>query len=107
MIDRNNIIEAAEQAFANVSKPKNSACMKVGFLRGVDWFKHAIWHEANEEPEEGEQILYLVTEEDEIVDAKVTITALYDFMPWNEVVSDFGISVWCYLNDLLPKYLQK
>lgn len=107
MIERNNIIEAAEQAFANVRKPKNSACMKVGFLRGVDWFKHAIWHGANEQPEEGEQILYLVTEEDEIVDAKVTITALYDFIPWSEVVSNFGISVWCYFNDLLPKYLQK
>lgn len=38
MIERNNIIEAAEQAFANVRKPKNSACMKVGFLCGVDWF---------------------------------------------------------------------
>ena len=102
MIDRNNIIVAAEQAFANVRKSKNSACMKVSFLRGVDWFKHAIWHDRDEEPEEGEQILYLVTEEDEIVDAKVTITALYDFIPCSEVVSNFGISVWCYLNDLLP-----
>lgn len=106
MIDRNNIIEAAGKAFANNAR-KNSACMKVGFLRGVDWFKHAIWHGTNEQPEEGEQILYLVTEEDEIVDAKVTITALYDFIPWSEVVSDFGISVWCYISDLLPKYLQK
>lgn len=107
MIERNNIIEAAEQAFANVRKPKNSACMKVGFLRGVDWFKHAIWHGANEQPEEGEQILYLVTEEDEIVDAKVTFAALYNIMPWDEVVRCFEISVWCYINDLLPKYLQK
>lgn len=106
MIDRNNIIEAAGKAFANNAR-KNSACMKVGFLRGVDWFKHAIWHGTNERPEEGEQILYLVTEEDEIVDAKVTITALYDFIQWSEVVSDFGISVWCYISDLLPKYLQK
>lgn len=101
MIDRNNIIEAAEQVFANINTPYSS-CMKVGFQRGVDWFKHAIWHDRDEEPEEGEQILYLVTEEDEIVDAKVTITALYDFIPWSEVVSNFGISVWCYLNDLLP-----
>lgn len=53
MIERNNIIEAAEQAFANNAR-KNSACMKVGFLRGVDWFKHAIWHGTDERPEEGE-----------------------------------------------------
>lgn len=102
MIDRNNIIEAAEQAFANISTPYSS-CMKVGFQRGVNWFKHAIWHGTDERPEEGEQILYLVTEEDEIVDAKVTITALYDFIPWNEVARNFHISKWCYLADILPK----
>lgn len=102
MIDRNNIIEAAEQAFANINTPYSS-CMKVGFQRGVNWFKHAIWHGTDERPEEGEQILYLVTEEDEFVDAKVTITALYDFIPWNEVARNFHISKWCYLADILPK----
>ena len=102
MIDGNNIIEAAEQAFANINTPYSS-CMKVGFQRGVNWFKHAIWHGTDEQPEEGEQILYLVTEEDEIVDAKVTITALYDFIPWNEVARNFHISKWCYLADILPK----
>lgn len=102
MIDGNNIIEAAEQAFANINTPYSS-CMKVGFQRGVNWFKHAIWHGTDERPEEGEQILYLVTEEDEIVDAKVTITALYDFIPWNEVARNFHISKWCYLADILPK----
>lgn len=47
MIDRNNIIEAAEQAFANINTPYSS-CMKVGFQRGVNWFKHAIWHGTDE-----------------------------------------------------------
>lgn len=102
MIDRNNIIEAAEQAFTNINTPYSS-CMKVGFQRGVNWFKHAIWHGTDERPGEGEQILYLVTEEDEIVDTKVTITALYDFIPWNEVARNFHISKWCYLADILPK----
>ena len=102
MIDRNNIIEAAEQVLANINKP-HSACMKVGFQRGVDWFKHAIWHGTDERQEEGEQILYIVIDEDEIVDAKVTITALYDFIPWNEVARNFHISKWCYLADILPK----
>lgn len=102
MIARNNIIEAAEQVFANINKPY-SACMKVGFQRGVDWFKHAIWHGTDERPEEGEQILYIVIDEDEIVDAKVTITALYDFIPWNEVARNFHISKWCYLADILQK----
>jgi hypothetical protein len=47
--------------------------------------------------------LYIVIDEDEIVDAKVTITALYDFIPWNEVARNFHISKWCYLADILPK----
>ena len=102
MIDRKKIQEVAASKFNPTVGGLTNTAERIAFEKGVDWFKHAIWHEANEEPEEGEQILYLVTEEDEIVDAKVTITALYDFTPWNEVVSDFGISVWCYLNDLLP-----
>ena len=63
------------------------------FDDAIDWFKKALWHDASEIPEEGEQI----------VDVKVTTTALYDFIPWNEVVRDFNISKWCYIDDLLPK----
>lgn len=72
------------------------------FDDAIDWFKKAIWHDASEIPEEGEQILYTDTEGGEIVDVKVTYTALYDFMPWNEVVRYFNISKWCYIEDLLP-----
>ena len=73
------------------------------FDDAIDWFKKAIWHEASETPEEGEQILYTATEGGEIVDVmKVTTIALYDFIPWNEVVRDFNISKWCYIEDLLP-----
>lgn len=73
------------------------------FDDAIDWFKKAIWHDASVKPEEGEQILYTATERGEIVDVKVTTTALYDFTPWNEVVRDFNISKWCYIEDLLPK----
>lgn len=107
MIDEKTITEATELNFDKVTKPKLKACLKYGFLRGVEWFKNTLWHEAKEEPEEGEQILYIVIDEDEVVDAKVTMTALYDFIPWNEVVSDFNISKWCYLADLQPKGSKK
>ena len=73
------------------------------FDDAIDWFKKAIWHDVREMPEEGEQILYTSTEGGEIVDVNVTTTALYDFMPWNEVVRCFNISKWCYIEDLLPK----
>lgn len=73
-----------------------------GFDDAIDWFKKALWHDTSETPKEGEQILYTATEGGEIVDVKVTTTALYDFIPWNEVVRDFNISKWCYIEDLLP-----
>lgn len=73
------------------------------FDDAIEWFKKALWHDASEIPEEGEQILYTTTEGGEIVDAIVTTTALYDFMPWNKVVRYYNINEWCYIEDLLPK----
>ena len=74
------------------------------FDDAIEWFKKALWHDASETPEEGEQILYTATEGGKIVDVmRVTTIALYDFIPWNEVVRDFNISKWCYIEDLLPK----
>lgn len=89
---RSTKMESGEGSYTNFS-----------FDDAIDWFKEAIWHDASEIPEEGEQILYTDTEGGEIVDVNVTTTALYDFMPWNEVVRYFNISKWCYIEDLLPK----
>lgn len=100
MIDEKKIQEAADGMF-NAGSLMNAA-EQMAFERGVYWFKKALWHEASKTPKEGEQILYTATEGGEIVDVKVTTTALYDFIPWNEVVRDFNISKWCYIEDLLP-----
>ena len=101
MIDEKKIQEAAAGMF-NVGGLVNTV-ERMAFERGVDWFKKALWHDTSETPEEGKQILYTATEGGEIVDVKVTTTALYDLIPWNEVVRDFNISKWCYIEDLLPK----
>lgn len=101
MIDEKKIQEAAAGMF-NVGGLVNTV-ERMAFKRGVDWFKKALWHDTSETPEEGKQILYTATEGGEIVDVKVTTTALYDLIPWNEVVRDFNISKWCYIEDLLPK----
>lgn len=101
MIDEKKIQEAADGMF-NVGGLVNTV-ERIAFKRGVDWFKKALWHDTSETPEEGKQILYTATEGGEIVDVKVTTTALYDLIPWNEVVRDFNISKWCYIEDLLPK----
>ena len=100
MIDEKKIQEVAAGKF-NAGSLMNAA-EQMAFERGVYWFKKALWHDASEIPEEGEQILYTATEGGEIVDVKVTTTALYAFIPWSEVVRDFNISRWCYIEDLLP-----
>lgn len=61
MIDEKKIETAAKETFVNVRNSKDNVCMKVGFLRGIEWFKSAIWHDASEEPEEYSKILYIVT----------------------------------------------
>lgn len=69
----------------------------------TDNTKATLWHEASEEPDEGEQILYIAQECDEIVDTKVTTTALYDIIPWCAVVDKYQITKWLYIKDILPK----
>ena len=69
----------------------------------TDNTKTNLWHEASEEPDEGEQILYIAQECDEIVDTKVTTTALYDIIPWCAVVDKYQITKWLYIKDILPK----
>lgn len=103
MIDRKKIQEAAAGKFNPTVGGLANTAERIAFEKGVDWFKHAIWHDTSDTPEEGKQILYTATEGGEIVDVKVTTTALYDLIPWNEVVRDFNISKWCYIEDLLPK----
>ena len=103
MINKIDIQKAASSKHNPAFGVSGYLAARTAFAAGVEWFKKALWHDASVKPEEGEQILYTDTEGGEIVDVNVTTTALYDFIPWNEVVRDFNISKWCYIDDLLPK----
>lgn len=103
MIDEKEIRKAAASKHNPAFGVSGYLAARTAFAAGVEWFKKALWHDASEIPEEGEQILYTATEGGEIVDVKVTTTALYAFIPWSEVVRDFNISKWCYIEDLLPE----
>lgn len=104
MINKIDIQKAASSKHNPAFGVSGYFAARTAFAAGVEWFKKALWHDVSEIPEEGEQILYTATEGGEIVDVmKVTTIALYDFMPWNEVVRYFNISKWCYIEDLLPK----
>ena len=103
MIDEKDIRKAATLTHNPALDAVANFAARTAFAAGVEWFKKTLWHDASVKPEEGEQILYTDTEGGKIVDVNVTTTALYDFMPWNEVVRFFNISKWCYIDDLLSK----
>lgn len=103
MIDKIDIQKAASSKHNPAFGVSGYLAARTAFAAGVDWFKKALWHDTSETPEEGKQILYTATEGGEIVDVKTTITALYDFTPWDKVVSNYGITKWCYIEDLLPE----
>lgn len=104
MINKIDIQKAASSKHNPAFGVSGYFAARTAFAAGVEWFKKALWHDVSEMPEEGEQILYTATEGGEIVDVmKVTTIALYDFTPWDKVVSNYGITKWCYIEDLLPK----
>lgn len=104
MINKIDIQKAASSKHNPAFGVSGYFAARTAFAAGVEWFKKALWHDVSEMPEEGEQILYTATEGGEIMDVmKVTTIALYDFTPWDKVVSNYGITKWCYIEDLLPK----
>lgn len=93
----------AESATTKPNADILRSCIDKAFRAGAKNFIYSIWHDASKMPNEGKRILYIVQYGNEIVDVKTTITALYDFTPWDKVVSNYGITKWCYIDDLLPE----
>lgn len=101
MINEEKIKAATDVVFADVLSPKANICMSAGFIRGIEWFKEAIWHDASEEPESDKCILI------RYVDYKGNVEYGTDILAppitWNNWVEICKITKWCYVEDLLPK----
>ena len=57
MIDRKEIQEAAASKFNPTVGGLANTTERIAFEKGVDWFKHAIWHNRDEEPTEDGLVL--------------------------------------------------
>lgn len=99
MIDEKKIQEAAAGMF-NVGGLVNTV-ERMAFKRGVDWFKHAIWHEASVKPEGNAVILYQWLDDRGTMD--VGIDGVFSDVEWAKFVAYNSITKWCYIEDLLPK----
>lgn len=100
MIDEKKIKAATDVVFADVLSPKANICMSAGFIRGIEWFKEAIWHNAKEEPEEHKFILVQWLHEGEICYEADRTQPKVD---WQNHVAENNIIKWCYVDDTLPK----
>lgn len=118
MIDENKITEAVNALYTGGKVL--DANKKASFIRGVNWFKEAIWHKREEEPTE-EGLIVVVR----IIDGKQVATidnwvkhkneaiaeALNEGFQQSEIDKFFltewaergNFDKWCYISDLLPK----
>lgn len=100
MIDAKKIVEAATKECKYIYYNNNKDWLKLGFYRGVEWFKETIWHDAKEEPEEHKFIITQWLHEGEICYEADRTQPKVD---WQNHVAENNIIKWCYVDDLLPK----
>lgn len=101
MIDEKKIQEAAVSKFNPTVGGLANTAERIAFEKGVDWFKHAIWHEASVKPEGNAVILYQWLDDRGTMD--VGIDGVFSDVEWAKFVAYNSITKWCYIEDLLPK----
>lgn len=101
MIDEKKIQEAAVSKLNPTVGGLANTAERIAFERGVDWFKHAIWHEASVKPEGNAVILYQWLDDRGTMD--VGIDGVFSDVEWAKFVAYNSITKWCYIEDLLPK----
>ena len=85
-------------AYPNIDQ----AGLSIGFLDGAVWSDKNpvnVWHDASEEPKENSVIL---------VQWNIKGNSGYEFyyadsINWDRYVEIYGVSIWAYISDLLPK----
>lgn len=101
MINEEKIKAATDVVFADVLSPKANICMSAGFIRGIEWFKETIWHDAKEEPEYRNPII--VKRICNIIEGTYVVDVYCNVIPWKKYADVYEIIKWCYVEDLLPK----
>lgn len=101
MIDEEKIKAATDVVFADVLNPKANICMSAGFIRGIEWFKEAIWHSASEEPEYRKPII--IKRISNTIGGTYVVDVYCSVIPWKSYADVYDIIKWCYIDDILPK----
>ena len=85
----------------------DQAGLSIGFLDGAVWSdKHpnleSLWHDASEEPQGDNYKILCVDDFDSFwVESKANVLRFNN--NWDEYTTVFGVKMWAYIDDLLPK----
>lgn len=96
---RENIEKAATSYANDVCKGSHHRCgMKqycmVDFIEGAEWRINSVWHDANEQPDRGKDIIVMYSNKSCRV-----------FLPngiWDNLIKVDKFIKWAYIDDLLP-----
>lgn len=108
-MSREEQLQQTAEEWADYYKHAEDLCdyisIRVAYKEGAAWAdKHPknVWHQADEEPENGAHILM----EYKLLDSKEFKSYNIDYkgvVNWEVLKRYFGISRWAYISDLLPK----
>ena len=108
-MNREKELQQAAEEWADYYKHAEDLCdyisIMVAYKEGAAWAdKHPknVWHQADEEPENGAHILmeYKLSDSKEFKSYNIDYKGVVN---WEVLKRYFGISRWAYISDLLPK----
>ena len=104
MTREEKIIREAKSYYSN-----NIKCYDA-FLHGAQWADNnpdlsLMWHDADDEPEDGSDVLLLDSEQRAIAFniGKVCYYEAYGLLGWPAYVLNYDVKRWAYISDLLPR----
>ena len=100
MIDDKAIMAAASKY--NQDNGFHEEMERISFMYGVEWFKQALWHEANEPPIHDKNILTKFIDHGQVCYDIDNVCWLDDKEDWETHWGNNNIVAWCYIEDLLP-----
>ena len=103
MIDEKKIERTANLVFGDIDK--KPSLEKDAFILGAEWaqeeFTKSLWHDASEEPKEGDIVVQIISSINNMPYYEITKKSL--IYEWEYIVKCNGIIKWCYVSDLLSK----
>ena len=70
--------------------------LEIAFRDGIDWFVNNLWHDGKEEPLKNKPLLVLYKQDGITYQSTCSLQE-------GELWSEFSVTKWCYIEDLLDR----